>query len=304
MIDRFALIVGAMKCGTTALFHLLRQHPEISACSEKEPNFFLDPKGWPGGYEAYEALYEWDPARHRWALEASTNYAKMPVRPSAAPFVRRTGAEVRIVYVVREPVERIRSQYLHSLARGWIRRPIHEGVAPEIVLMSSYGFQMVPYEACFGRDAIHVVSYEAFRADPLSEVRRLCRFLEIDPNFPFQDVGSRNSSDGYLNELFARALNRHGLLPAPVDAAPFAHARFAAFRRHCALLLAEAGRDATVLDELEREVAREYTPSPEQAEAIRAMLREDLDRFAERYGIDPRLSDPGGAPRRAGALQG
>lgn len=303
MIDRFALIVGAMKCGTTALFLILRQHPEIAACSEKEPNFFLDPKGWPGGYEAYEALYDWDPARHRWALEASTNYTKMPVRPSAAPFVRRTGAEVRIVYVVRDPVERIRSQYQHSLARGWIRRPIYEGVAPEVVLMSSYGFQMVPYEACFGREAILAVSYEAFRRDPLSEVQRVCRFLEIDPTYPFLDVGTPNSGDGYRNELFARELTRRGLLAETFDIRPFVHSPFSLFRQHCALQLQERGQDESLLEEVEREVTRMYTPSPEQAEAIRAQLREDLARFAERYGVDPLAPAPEAATIATGPLQ-
>ncbi len=40
MINNFALIIGAMKCGTTSLFSYLAQHPEISACQPKEPDFF------------------------------------------------------------------------------------------------------------------------------------------------------------------------------------------------------------------------------------------------------------------------
>ena len=42
MIKTFGLIIGAMKCGTTSLFHYLAEHPQVSPSSDKEPFFFCD----------------------------------------------------------------------------------------------------------------------------------------------------------------------------------------------------------------------------------------------------------------------
>ncbi|MCH8112407.1 MAG: sulfotransferase [Proteobacteria bacterium] len=73
-----AIIIGAMKSGTTTLFELLSQHPEIAPCREKEPFFFASEEKYAADEDAYQMLWDWDPNRHKIALEASTDYAKLP----------------------------------------------------------------------------------------------------------------------------------------------------------------------------------------------------------------------------------
>jgi hypothetical protein len=246
-IDRFALLIGAMKAGTTALWWWLAQHPAIAPCRTKEPQFLCERANWEQGIERYLELWDWEPTRHRWALEASTNYSKLPVRGNAALAALRLPGEFRFLYMVRNPVQRLRSQYLHSLAEGWIEQPIGEGLSPQAVLFSNYRFQLEPYKVFHGREAIHVISYEAFRADPRATVRGVCEFLDIDPDFPFRDPGPQNSSGAYRRKLIER------------------------------ILLAEA----------ESELERRITPSAAQIEELRALLGPDLALFQEEWGVDP-----------------
>jgi hypothetical protein len=274
MRRRFVLLIGAMKSGTTALFRWLAQHPEIAASRDKEPAALcvsdlnsLDVAAWLG-------QWDWRPGRSRLALEASTAYAKLPVRPSAAlpalRLERRLDAEFRFLYMVRHPIDRLRSEYLHSLAEGWIEKPVHEELSPRAVLFSNYHLQISPYVATHGRERICVRSYEAFRREPLAVVRSICGFLGIDPSFPFRDPGPQNSSDVHRAKLRARLARERGLPPGRLDPARSA--------------------------ELDAGIERSITPTPEQVARIHELLDRDLERFRDDWGIyvwnAPRASIP------------
>lgn len=259
--DQFALLIGAMKAGTTALWSWLVQHPAIAGSRVKEPQFLCDRENWKDGIDRYLELWDWQPAQHRWAFEASTNYTKLPVRGNAALAALRLPGTFRFLYMVRNPVRRVRSQYLHSLAEGWIEKPIYEGLVPQAALFSNYRFQLEPYKVFHGRESICVLSYEAFRDDPRATVRRVCEFLDVDPEFPFQDPGRQNSSDAYRWKVLAKILTERGVeLPCT---------------------------DPEVLADAEAELERRITPSPEQVEELRAQLGPDLALFQEEWGVDP-----------------
>ena len=76
MIENFAIIIGAMKAGTTTLFDHLAAHPAIAPASPKEPGFFAFEEKFDAGLASYEALFDFDAESHKWALEASTDYTK------------------------------------------------------------------------------------------------------------------------------------------------------------------------------------------------------------------------------------
>ena len=79
---RFLIIIGAMKSGTTTLFRLLAQHPQIARPSEKEPHFFSRAERFENGLSHYQNLWKWRPGFHKVALEASTGYTKFPFDPN------------------------------------------------------------------------------------------------------------------------------------------------------------------------------------------------------------------------------
>ena len=118
-IKNFALIIGSMKSGTTSLFNYLSQHPEIAGSIVKEPNFFSYNERWEQGWEWYMQQWaNWNPNVHKIALEATINYTKYPVYPNAAARINQVSdrANFKFVYVLRNPIERIESQYTYDLS--------------------------------------------------------------------------------------------------------------------------------------------------------------------------------------------
>lgn len=109
------LIVGANKAGTTSLVDYLRRHPRLFLTQLKEPCFFSDPAQRAKGFDWYDGLFR-DASAGQLRGEGSTTYARWPyseapwtIDPRAEIIARRP--DVRLLYLVRHPVERIFSQY-------------------------------------------------------------------------------------------------------------------------------------------------------------------------------------------------
>lgn len=199
--DRFALIIGAMKCGTTSLFSDLAQHPEIAPCRTKEPDFFCRADWSPEDLDAYRALWGWDPERHKVALEASANYTKLPSNPDCAERIARCGLDARFIYCMRNPLERIESHIYHGLYAGWTRPLDQGGLTDHVIDCSRYAMQLDAYSGRFGRAAIALVVLERFNQERADTLRRLARFLDVDPAFGFRDLSvAHNAAGGHFAE--------------------------------------------------------------------------------------------------------
>ena len=106
----FALVIGAMKSGTTSLFEILGQHPEIAPAEVKEPGFFSDAETWDKGWDWYRGLWNWDEKSHHVALEASPAYTTYPARPGVPGRIASVrGASFRFIYLMRNPLTQIPS---------------------------------------------------------------------------------------------------------------------------------------------------------------------------------------------------
>jgi len=103
------LIIGAAKAGTTSLPQLPRRAPEISMSSEKEPVCF-EPPDWHRRLGEYRELFDRAaPVRG----EASIAYSAYPWTPEIPDRVRAVVPDARIVYLVRDPIERMLSHCAH-----------------------------------------------------------------------------------------------------------------------------------------------------------------------------------------------
>lgn len=290
MIAGHTLLLGAMKAGTTALYRLLCQHPALCECSEKEPAFFAQPANRAKGLDWYRGLWDWRP-EHRWAIEASTSYTKAPTHLGAAPFLGQLGTEVRLIYVVRDPIQRIRSHYLHSLAAGWMKRSLADGIAPGPLFYSNYHYQLLPYETWQGPEQLLVLQYERFCADPIGVARECCRFLEIDADFAFAPPGIHNGGDDYRVRLLAQGALDRGLLANVPDGLTARGTKAENFLRWVEAEL--GGADAAERTEtLRREVEATFTPTAAQIDWIHERIGDDLERFEARWGIDPWARKP------------
>src|SRR6185295_16842547 len=111
------LIIGAAKSGTTALYRWLDQHPDVWLPETKEPHFFGRDKIWANGLDWYAALFEAAPAGAITG-EASTTLTSHRLAHRAAERVASVVPDARLIYVLREPISRMRSHYALYVRTG------------------------------------------------------------------------------------------------------------------------------------------------------------------------------------------
>ena len=186
------VIIGAMKAGTSSLHHYLGLHPEISMSWPKELDFFLD-RNWRRGTSWYESQFrDATPVRG----EASPNYTKATEHESVPERMHSVIPEAKLVYLVRDPVERIVSHYLHYYASGAESRSLSEALGTlegnPYVDASRYHMQLQAYLPYFDLGDILIETAEDLRLKRREVLRRTFAFLAVDPDF---------TSGGFEQEL-------------------------------------------------------------------------------------------------------
>ena len=209
--ERFVVIIGAMKSGTTSLFDILGQHPQICAAKKKEPNFFVADSG-SKNVDGYLGLWAWDRARYKYALESSVAYTKLPFVKGVPERMARMGlGKYRFIYLMREPFARIESQVRHGLFSGW-GKSLDEGIGNDLVDFSRYAMQMDEYLKFFPKESICPVVLEEFKSRPRHVLERICDFLEIDRHYVFSNVEEpRNSGEFFESSPVIRRLTQSRL---------------------------------------------------------------------------------------------
>jgi hypothetical protein len=224
------IIIGAAKAGTTALYYYLKQHPQIYMSPVKEPRFFAFGPGdvefgGPGdvelhrsivvNLEAYQALFR-DVSGELAVGEASPVYL---CNPKAAGRIASLVPNARLVAILRHPVERAYSHFLHL---------IRDGVEPltdfsqaleaeeerardnweyrwRYKELGFYSVQLKNYFDIFDRKQMKIYLYEDFDADPKSVLSDIYRFLGVDDTF-VADTSVRYNTSGVPRSKFVHAL--------------------------------------------------------------------------------------------------
>jgi hypothetical protein len=178
-------VIGAQKCGTTSLHFYLDQHPEVSMARGKELNFFVAGGSWAKGVDWYAAQFDPDaPVRG----ESSPAYTNYPFHDGVPARVHSLVPESKLVYMVRDPIERAVSQYVHEFSTGREDRSIEDVFADGLathpyVIRSKYFLQIEQYLAFFDPAAILVIAQEELLLERPATMRRIFGFLEVDPSF-------------------------------------------------------------------------------------------------------------------------
>lgn len=201
------LIIGAMKCGTTTLAVQLAHQDDVFMTTPKEPNFFSDDDVWARGAAWYRALFA-GAAPGALKGEASTHYTKLPTHPDTLGRMSTLLDRPKIIYMIRNPVERAVSHYIHEWTQGEMGDDPIAAFAhhPEIVAYGQYGMQVSPYVAQFGAQAVFLTSLEQLKADEQGELDRIGAFLGR-PLVWQDDIGAQNVSANR-----SRRLPLHGLI--------------------------------------------------------------------------------------------
>jgi hypothetical protein len=179
------LVIGAMKAGTTSLFHYLRAHPQVFMSPVKELDFFVEGANWRRGIEWYQKQFEGAGPSAVAIGEASTAYSKHPLVDGVPGRIATYLPNARFVYVVRDPIDRIRSHYEHRVAIGAETLPLEEAVFsnPVYLLCSRYASQVEQYLDCFPPDRLLLVTSEDLRDRRPATMSRVYAFLGVDQNY-------------------------------------------------------------------------------------------------------------------------
>lgn len=197
MVPSF-LVIGAMKAGTTTMWEYLRSHPSVFMSEMKETDYFVAEKNWDCGWDWYLSLFQGGISKGATiAGEASTSYSKLPEFGGVAKRIADWLPDVKLIYMVRDPIERIRSMYVHMVHGGYETKIFDQAVTALdnnlYVEISRYYRQLQEYLRYFPKERILVVSSEDMWKDPKSTMREVTNFLEVKDSGI--DIGTRVHSN-------------------------------------------------------------------------------------------------------------
>lgn len=223
------IVIGAMKSATSSLYDQLLSQPGIFMPELKEPNFFSNDEQYSRGLDWYKSLFD-GAAKGDIIGEASTHYTKLPTYPKTIDRLQQQIKSPRLIYILRHPIERLVSQYMHQWSEGEISCAIDEAVTrhPEIVSYSCYAQQLEPFIKAFGKEAILPVFTSDIEKRPQEILEEICQFIGYDGEVKWKlDLASSNVSaqrvrkfpfyDLIIENPIAKALRRR-LVPRSIRA--------------------------------------------------------------------------------------
>lgn len=195
-----AIVIGAMKAGTTTLFERLGAHPRVARSDPKEPGFFSRDETWAKGPAWYRDRWPGD-LDGRIRLEASTGYTMLPRYPDTfdrlETYLEEEGLEARFIYSLRDPIERIRSHLTHWLAANHDAKLFdHQrgAMSGHVLGISMYARQLDAFLERFERSHLKLVRFEALAEDTDAVLTELASFLDLDPDLLADGEDVHNAS--------------------------------------------------------------------------------------------------------------
>lgn len=286
------MIIGAARSGTTALYDLVRQHPDVFMSAIKEPNYFAfegEPLDWhgPGNefvnnsvarWEEYTALFADAPDGMAMG-EASPLYLWAPQAPQR---IRARLPDVKMIAVLRNPIEQAFSHYLY--ARAQMIEPLDDFDAalkaePERLAahwqplfqystFPRYAEQLARYNAEFPKEQLQIFLYEDYRGDPKTMLSRIYDFIGVDPAF-VPDLSHETNMGGQPRHQWLQNLV---MRPNPIASL-------------AALVVPESAR-RTIRDMVSRRNLARDTMSPATKAWLTNALKDDISQLQDMIGRD------------------
>jgi hypothetical protein len=204
------LIIGAARCGTTAMARSFEQHPEVFLTNPKEPHFFafhgtdVNFRG-PGdsesinrvsvtGVDRYSSLYSHASAKKSLGEgSVSTLY----YHEQSIPNIRKLAPDVKLIAILRNPIERAWSSYMYMISKG--HEPLQDFSAAiddeqrrisenwhhiwHYTRMGFYSEQLREFQKAFPAEQLKVVLFDDLRRNPKLLYQQLFDFIGVDSSF-------------------------------------------------------------------------------------------------------------------------
>ncbi|NEQ97188.1 MAG: sulfotransferase [Cyanothece sp. SIO2G6] len=193
------IIIGAMKCATSSLHEQLALQPNVFMSELKEPNFFSNDEEYNKGLDAYWCHFELATPADLCG-ESSTHYTKLPTYPQTIERLQKTLPDAKFIYVMRHPIDRLISQYVHEWSQRVIDIEINQAVDQfsELIDYSRYTMQLQPYFDTFGSDRVLPVFFERLFTHSQPELERICQFLGYAGEPKWQELDAQNVSSARM----------------------------------------------------------------------------------------------------------
>jgi len=194
MLPNF-IICGAQKGGTTALYHYLKQHPEIYLPKKKEVHYF--DLNYDRDIKWYEKHFKGCRNRKVKAIgEASPLYVYLEEVPER---IYKLFPDIKLIFILRNPVDRAYSHYWHEVKLGYETLCFEKAIEKEEMRLSrgdifskqhysykdrgKYAEQLKRFSKFFPKEQMLILISEELRENPEKVLRRIFNFLEVDTNF-------------------------------------------------------------------------------------------------------------------------
>lgn len=195
MILTNLVLAGSAKCGTSSLHEYLKVHQDIKTSSPKEPHFYSRGDRYSLGSEYVTSLYEKE-GDASYYLESSTSYFFCL---KALDRIYKDKPETKLVFLLRNPIDRVYSHYTWLYNKGLESSPFeeamakdassvpdannHEGGCYKYYYRNSHYKKTIDYAInLFGRQNVFVMNTDLLKIQPLIEVNNLLEYLEL-PKF-------------------------------------------------------------------------------------------------------------------------
>lgn len=204
------IIIGAMKSATSTLHEQLALQPDFFMSTPKEPFYFSDDKVFSKGRDWYLRLFN-DAHPDQLCGESSTHYTKLPDYPATINRMKSELPDIKLIYVLRHPIDRLVSHYIHQWSQNVFRCDINEAIQryDELINYSRYAYQIKPYLDAYGRDNILFIFNEALRVRPQAELERVAAFFGLDPE---RVKWQENLVEQNVSSQRVKRFNGYGLL--------------------------------------------------------------------------------------------
>ena len=219
--DAYAIIIGAMKCGTTSLYDYLIKHPEICPAISKEPEFFSENQSHGVNVDKYSDLWSFENTIHKYVLEASTGYTKYPTEPNVPQNIFNYGISPKFIYIMRNPFDRISSHYnfMQREDETWRLQILNT----HLLSTTNYFIQLEQFRKYFPLHDILLLDFDELKGSPEQVLRKTYDFLglscyhfpdnyEVKNATPIESNMMRNLSRSKFNAAFSH-------LPKPIKKA-------------------------------------------------------------------------------------
>ncbi len=218
------LIIGAQKCATTTLFELLKRHPHVQMPLEKEVPFFTDAGRTEEDWNAYSRTHFGHEDERIWG-KATPQYMCDPL---AAERIHRMMPSLKLVAILRDPIERTWSHYQMGKRRATETKSFEAAIDPLLapeslannralpvpdhlqgyesessfyVAWSEYGRILQRYLDLFGPQQILVLYMEDLERDPEGTMDQLLTFIGLAPGFRPTGLGEVTHKGGGSNRI-------------------------------------------------------------------------------------------------------